>query len=66
MASLPSPVGRVRPLKTLDPRRDRRDIVVRSTGPGESSSVLYDLQELTFLAYINDPSHKNVAWLIYT
>ena len=40
-------------------------MVVRSTGPGESSSVLYDPQELAFIAYINDPSHKNSSRLSY-
>ncbi len=58
MASSLSPAGRVRPLEMPDPRRAdcaRGDVVVRSPGPGESSSVRYDPQELAFMAYVNDP-----------
>ena len=65
MASSLSPVGRVYLLKTLDPCCNCRDIVVRSIGLGESSNILYNPQELTFMVYINDLSYKNIARLTY-
>ena len=39
---------------------------MNSTGPGQSSSALYDPHELAFMTYISDPSHKNLYRLDYT
>ena len=41
-------------------------MVVSSISPDQSSSALYNPYKLTFITYINDPSHKNMYHLDYT
>ncbi len=74
MSSSPSLVGRVRPLETPDPNHvepepkpepEPDDVIVTSTQPGESPAVLYDVQELAFMAWINEPQHRNIFRLTY-